>query len=48
MIRTQFITELEFEHVKEVYVEQAFLQYTLTDNVNLTCWFNVSSNGNCK
>ena len=33
--RTQFITELEFEHVKEVYVEQAFLQYTLTDNVNL-------------
>ncbi|NVK51454.1 MAG: hypothetical protein HWD85_00865 [Flavobacteriaceae bacterium] len=33
--RTQFITELEFEHVKEVYVEQAFLQYALTDNVNL-------------
>ena len=33
--RTQFITELEFEHVKEVYVEQAFLQYSLTDNVNL-------------
>ena len=33
--RTQFITELEFEHVKEVYVEQAFLQYTLADNVNL-------------
>lgn len=33
--RTQFITELEFEHVKEVYVEQAFLQYSLTDNMNL-------------
>ncbi len=33
--RTQFITELEFEHVKEIYVEQAFLQYSLTDNVNL-------------
>lgn len=33
--RTQFVTELEFEHVKEVYVEQAFLQYTIADNVNL-------------
>ncbi|WP_299158682.1 porin [uncultured Tenacibaculum sp.] len=33
--RTQFITELEFEHVKEVYVEQAFLQYSVTDNVNV-------------
>ena len=33
--RTQFITELEFEHVKEIYVEQAFLQYSLSDNVNL-------------
>ena len=33
--RTQFITEIEFEHVKEVYVEQAFLQYSLNDNVNL-------------
>ena len=33
--RTQFITEIEFEHVKEVYIEQAFLQYTLTDNINL-------------
>lgn len=27
--RTQFITEVEFEHVKEVYVEQAFLQYEI-------------------
>lgn len=33
--RTQFITEVEFEHVNEVYVEQAFLQYSLNDNVNL-------------
>ena len=33
--RTQFITEVEFEHVKEVYIEQAFLQYSLNDNVNL-------------
>lgn len=32
--RTQFITELEFEHVKEVYVEQAFLQYKLNDFIN--------------
>jgi hypothetical protein len=27
--RTQVITEVEFEHVKEVYVEQAFLQYEI-------------------
>ncbi|CAM1353807.1 phosphate-selective porin OprO and OprP [Tenacibaculum insulae] len=33
--RTQFITEIEFEHVKEVFIEQAFLQYSLNDNVNL-------------
>ena len=33
--RTQFITEVEFEHVKEVYIEQAFLQYSLNDNVNV-------------
>ena len=33
--RTQFITEIEFEHVKEVYIEQAFLQYSLNDNVNV-------------
>ncbi|NNC69354.1 MAG: hypothetical protein HKN90_00870 [Flavobacteriaceae bacterium] len=33
--RTQFVTEIEFEHVKEVFVEQAFLQYTVSDNVNL-------------
>lgn len=33
--KTKFITELEFEHVKEVYVEQAFLQYELSRSVNL-------------
>jgi hypothetical protein len=27
--KTQFISEFEFEHVKEVYVEQAFLQHEL-------------------
>ena len=33
--RTQFITEIEFEHVSELFVEQAFLQYSLNDNINL-------------
>lgn len=33
--KVQFITEVEFEHVKEVFVEQAFLQYSLNDNINL-------------
>ncbi len=28
--KTRFVTELEFEHVKEVYVEQAFLQHEIT------------------
>ncbi len=32
--RTQFVTELEFEHVIEVYVEQAFLQYSLNEYIN--------------
>ncbi len=32
--KIQFVTELEFEHVKEVYVEQAFLQYKLNNSVN--------------
>ncbi len=32
--RTSFITEIEYEHVKEVYIEQAFLQYKITDNLN--------------
>ena len=33
--RVQFVTEIELEHVEEIFVEQAFLQYSLTDNVNL-------------
>lgn len=31
---TQFITELEYEHVKEVYVEQAFLQHKLNSSLS--------------
>ncbi|MBU1371014.1 MAG: hypothetical protein KJ578_03940 [Bacteroidetes bacterium] len=31
--KVQFVTELEFEHVSEVYVEQAFLQYKLNQLV---------------
>lgn len=33
--RTQFVTELEFEHVSEVYVEQAFLQHKINKAINL-------------
>lgn len=33
--RVQFVTEIELEHVEEVYVEQAFLQYSLSDQLNL-------------
>ena len=33
--KTQFVTEIELEHVEEVFVEQAFLQYSIADNVNL-------------
>ncbi len=33
--KTQFITEIEFEHVKEVYIEQAFVQHKLNNSVNL-------------
>ena len=32
--RLQFVTELEFEHVSEFYVEQAFLQYKLNNAIN--------------
>jgi len=32
--KTQFITEVEFEHVSEVFVEQAFLNYSISDNLN--------------
>lgn len=33
--RTQFITEIEFEHATEVYVEQAFVEYRLRNGLNL-------------
>lgn len=33
--RTQFITEIEYEHVQEVFVEQAFINYSISDGVNL-------------
>ncbi|MFC2110081.1 hypothetical protein ACFLSU_05850 [Bacteroidota bacterium] len=33
--KTQFITEIEYEHVKEVYIEQAFVNYNISDNVSL-------------
>lgn len=32
--RAQFFTEIEYEHVKEVYIEQAFLQYKLNNFIN--------------
>lgn len=33
--KTQFVSELEFEHVKEVYVEQAFIQHKLNNYISL-------------
>lgn len=33
--KTKFITELEFEHVSEVYVEQAYLNYKLFNNMSV-------------
>lgn len=33
--RLNFITEIEIEHVKEIYIEQAMLEYKLTDWMNL-------------
>jgi hypothetical protein len=32
--RTQFVTEVEFEHVSEVYIEQAFLQYKISNGIS--------------
>ncbi len=32
--RTSFITEIEYEHVKEVYIEQAFLNYKINNYIN--------------
>jgi len=33
--KTKFITEIEFEHVSEVYIEQAYLDYQLLDNMSV-------------
>ncbi len=33
--RVQFITEIEYEHVKEVFVEQAFLQFKVNNYLNV-------------
>ncbi len=33
--KTQFVTEVEFEHVYEVFIEQAFINYAIAPNVSL-------------
>ncbi|GAA4955425.1 FlxA-like family protein [Algibacter agarivorans] len=33
--KTQFVTEVEFEHVEEVFIEQAFVNYNVAPNVSL-------------
>ncbi len=33
--KTQFVTEIEMEHVEEIFVEQAFVNYNVANNVNL-------------
>ena len=33
--KVQFVTEIEFEHVKEVYVEQAFVNYSIANSLNI-------------
>lgn len=33
--KTSFVTEIEYEHVEELYVEQAFLNYNVGTNVSL-------------
>lgn len=33
--KTQFVTEIELEHVEEVFVEQAFVNYSVSDNISL-------------
>ncbi|PLX08085.1 MAG: hypothetical protein C0598_12530 [Marinilabiliales bacterium] len=32
--KLQFVTEIEFEHVKEVYIEQAFINYSFNNYIN--------------
>lgn len=33
--KTQVVTEIEYEHVEEVFIEQAFVNHNLTDNISL-------------
>ena len=33
--RVQFVSEIEFEHVSEVYIEQAFINYKIREVLNL-------------
>ena len=33
--KVQFFTEIEYEHVKEVFVEQAFVNYNVGDNISV-------------
>ncbi len=33
--KTQFVTEIEFEHVNEVFVEQAFVNYAVGSNISI-------------
>ena len=33
--KTQFVSEIEFEYAKELWVEQAFIQHKLSKNINL-------------
>ncbi len=33
--KVQFVSEIEFEHVEEVFVEQAFVNYNIANNLNL-------------
>lgn len=33
--KTQFVTEVEFEHVEEVFVEQAFVNYAIAPNMSI-------------
>jgi len=33
--KVSFLTEVEYEHVKEVYVEQAYIKYKASENINV-------------
>lgn len=33
--KVQFVSEIELEHVEEIYVEQAFINYSVGDNISL-------------